>query len=128
MFLDVNHGVHIQLEIDEYQHRLHNGSYSCEEKRISKLYDEFKHNVPEHYVVIRFNPDAQYSGQTVDRDDVFRTRIDALVKTLNQVRTNPPPELLSVIYMYYDKWNHHIVKQFPKYFVDDDNELTCAKI
>ena len=124
MYLDANHKVHIQLEIDEYQHRLNNGNYSCEEKRISELYDEFKHNVPQHYVVVRLNPDAQFPGQRVDRDKVFRSRIDALAKILHQVRTNPPPELISVVYMYYDVCNHQIVKQFPTYFVDDKKKLT----
>ena len=75
-------------------------------------------------MVVRLNPDAQYPGQRVDRDKVFRSRIDALAKILHQVRTNPPPELISVVYMYYDDCNDQIVKQFPTYFVDDKKKLT----
>ena len=124
LYLDINSKVHIQVEIDEHQHQQNNGSYQCEEKRISVIYDEFKDNVPDHYVVVRFNPDSQYSNQKIDRDQVFSSRLNALVNVINKVINNPPPYPITVIYMYYDQNNDHIVKHFPKLFVDDENELS----
>ena len=44
----------IHKECDEHQHRYNNGSYTCDEKRISDIYDEFK--TKHSYVVTRWNP------------------------------------------------------------------------
>ena len=121
MFLDIDNKVHIQFELDEHQHLWENGDYSCDERRISIIYDEFKNNVPEHFVVVRLNPDG-YEKNRETRDKVFRKRLRHLVKILNYVRENPPPHLLSIVYMYYDRNNKRLAQNIPKYFVDDEEK------
>ena len=109
---------HIQIEIDEHQHGWKSGSYDCDEKRISDIYDEFGDNVPDHYVVIRLNPDG-YSNKSSDRNAVFKKRLKHLLYIIEQVRKTPPPNRISIIYMYYDTDNHRLAKNIPKYLVDD---------
>jgi len=119
LYLDVNSRVYIQIEIDENEHR--SGSYKCEERRISEIYDEFAESVPDHYVVIRFNPD-EYDKNNDDREDVFEERACHLAKIIQYVRKHPPPEKVSIIYMYYSENNPQITQNFPKYFIDDENK------
>ena len=116
MWLDPHLKCHIQFELDEHQHLWKNGSYDCDEKRISDIYDEFKTNVPEHFVVVRLNPDSE-----LGRTAVFEDRLNHLVEVLEHVKTSPPKEKISIIYMYYDKNNHRIAKNLPKYLLDEDN-------
>ena len=116
MWLDPHLKCHIQFELDEHQHLWKNGSYDCDEKRISDIYDEFKSNVPEHFVVVRLNPDSE-----LGRAAVFKDRLNHLVEVLEHVKTSPPKEKISIIYMYYDKNNHRIAKNLPKYLLDEDN-------
>ena len=119
IWLDILCRVHIHFELDEHQHLWKNGSYDCDERRISDIYDEFKDNVPQHYVVVRLNPDG-YKGQQTKRSEVFKHRLTHLIEILKRVKVDPPAEKISVIYMYYDRTNHRIAKNLPAYFVDDD--------
>ena len=119
IWLDILCRVHIHFELDEHQHLWKNGSYDCDERRISDIYDEFKDNVPQHYVVVRLNPDC-YKGQRTKRSEVFKHRLTHLIEILKRVKVDPPTEKISVIYMYYDRTNHRIAKNLPAYFVDDD--------
>ena len=118
MWLDPHLKCHIHFELDEHQHLWKNGSYDCDEKRISDIYDEFKTNVPEHYVVVRLNPDSE-----LGRTAVFKDRLNHLVEILERVKTSPPKEKISIIYMYYDKTNHRIAKNLPKYLLDENNKF-----
>ena len=117
MWLDPHLKCHIQFELDEHQHLWKNGSYDCDEKRISDIYDEFKTNVPEHFVVVRLNPDSE-----LGRTAVFKDRLNHLVEVLEHVKTSPPKEKISIIYMYYDKTNHRIAKNLPKYLLDKNHK------
>ena len=119
IWLDVLLYVHMHFELDEHQHLWKNGSYDCDERRISEIYDEFKDNVPQHYVVVRLNPDG-YRGQQTKRNEVFKHRLAHLVEILKRVKVDPPKDKISIIYMYYDRTNHRIAKNIPSYFVDDD--------
>ena len=117
LFLDVHHKVHIQFELDEHQHGWKSGSYDCDEKRISDIYDEFEIK-PEHYVVVRLNPDG-YNNISHDRNKVFQERFNHLLEVLETVRNRPPEALVSIIYMYYDESNHRIAKNIPRLMVND---------
>lgn len=116
IFLDAKKKIFLQVEIDEYQHDWRHNSYSCEEKRISDIYDEFKDDVPEHYVIVRFNPDG-YGNKTVKRTKVFKKRLGKLVDTINRVVAQPPEEKIHIVYLYYDKSNTKIAKNIPHSFV-----------
>jgi hypothetical protein len=122
LFLDANCKVHIQFELDEHQHGWKSGSYDCDEKRISDIYDEFGDNVPDHYVVVRLNPDS-YGNEQHSRNKVFQKRLDHLLEILHTVRKRPPPHRISIIYMYYDENNHRIAKNIPKYMLNDTVRL-----
>lgn len=50
------------INIHNSQHGWKSGSYDCDEKRISDIYDEFEIK-PEHYVVVRLNPDSRWIQQ-----------------------------------------------------------------
>ncbi len=119
LYLDAHMRVHIHLECDEGQHMWSSGSYDCEEKRISDIYDEFANTVPRHYVVVRFNPD-EYDKNDADRDEVFEERVKHVAEIVQFVRGNPPPERISIVYMYYSTGNPQIAKNLPVYFVDDE--------
>jgi hypothetical protein len=122
LFLDANCKVHIQFELDEHQHGWKSGSYDCDEKRISDIYDEFGDNVPDHYVVVRLNPDS-YGNEQHCRNKVFKKRFDHLLEVLHAVRKRPPPHRISTIYMYYDENNHRIAKNIPTYMLNDTVRL-----
>ena len=121
LYLDANRHVYIHIECDEHQH-WSMGSYTCEEQRISDIYDEFAESVPDHYVVIRFNPD-EYDKNDEDREKVFEERVRHLAEIIQYVRKNPPPEKVSIIYMYYSENNPQIAKNLPVYFVDDKEKM-----
>ena len=112
----------IHIECDEHQH-WSMGSYTCEEQRISDIYDEFANDVPDHYVVIRFNPD-EYDKNDGDREEVFEERARHLAEIIQYVRENPPPEKVSIIYMYYSENNPQITQRWPKYFIDDEKSVS----
>lgn len=120
LWLDANKKIFLHVEIDEHQHAWKNGNYTCDERRISEIYDEFKQAVPEHYIVIRFNPDGygKESGSNV-RKKHFKKRRKSLIKLIGKVLNNPPPDKIHIIYMYYDKTNTRIARSIPHSFVFD---------
>ena len=119
LWLDANRKLFLHVEIDEHQHSWSSGDYSCDERRISEIYDEFKQVVPEHYIIIRFNPDA-YGDQPVKgtRDKVFEKRKKKLLEVIRNVIESPPTDLIHIIYMYYDRTNSRIARSIPHSFVE----------
>ena len=95
------------IECDEHQHNYNNGSYLCEEKRISDCFDEFQ-NVK--LVVVRWNPHA-YKTNTQRKNRQQRLR--ELHNLCEQIIKKPPKELIKVYYMYYDKDNPLICRNIP---------------
>ena len=119
LWLDANKKIFLHIEIDEHQHRWKNGNYTCDERRISEIYDEFRDTVPDHYVIIRFNPDAfdKESGLKI-RHKVFEKRKKRLLKIISKVISHPPPDRIHIIYMFYDRNNPRIAKSIPHSFID----------
>ena len=119
LWLDVNRKIFLHIEIDEHQHKWMNGNYSCDERRISEIYDEFQNTVPEHYIIIRFNPDAfeKENGNNI-RNEVFQKRKKRLIKIINKVIQTPPKDRIHIIYMFYDKNNPRIAKSIPHSFIN----------
>lgn len=119
LWLDVNKKIFLQVEIDEHQHKWKNGNYKCDERRISEIYDEFNNTVPDHYIIIRFNPDAYEDelGKSV-RKKTFDRRKRRLLRIITKVIATPPPDRIHIIYMFYDKNNPRIAKSIPHSFVD----------
>ncbi len=96
----------LQVECDEFQHNYRSSTYSCEEKRISDIYNEFP---GKQYIVIRWNPD-KYNGINYSTQD----RLKKLVESMNILsKKEKHPGIITVYYMFYDIDNMHIVKNIP---------------
>ena len=86
------------VECDEHQHKYNNGTYECDEKRISDCYDEFP---GKKLVVIRWNPDHYNFSNKKDRNE----RLMILENTINDILMNSPKEMIYIYYLFYDKDN-----------------------
>ena len=92
----------IHFECDENQHS--GVSYSCDEKRISDLYDEY----PGKSVVwIRWNPDG-YKPEPGFEKKTKKQRFSMLVDEINNVFTSELDTMISVIYMFYSYGNANV--------------------
>ena len=114
----------LHVEIDEHEHQNKSGNYSCDEKRISDLYDEFQTPVPDHYIVIRLNPDSYQTEKKyyqVDRDKVFKKRAKILLKLMKKIQDNPPESKICIYYLYYSYDSNRIAKNIPCVMLNDEN-------
>ena len=98
-------------ECDEHQHNTCNGNYTCEEQRLSELYDD-PSICGKTLVVIRWNPHKYTppNGQTrKKRSD----RLNMYVELHERLCKNPPTDKITVYYMFYDSDNSRICKNLP---------------
>jgi len=103
----------IFIEIDEHQHKYGNGSYECDEKRMSDLYDETPGSL---VVFIRFNPHTYKLPQGLAM--LFaEDRRKLLLSTINHIIENQKvladTSMLHAIYICYDVDNPFIAKKIP---------------
>lgn len=111
-------GIILHIECDEHQHAYSGNDYTCDEKRISDIYDEF----PGHkYIVIRWNPD-KYKPPT-GKKKTQKDRMELLLALMAELVQNPPETLITIYYMFYDKDNPLISKNIPHHFVYDENDI-----
>jgi hypothetical protein len=97
----------IMVECDEHQHAKTGGDYSCDERRISELFDEFGGST---IAVIRWNPDGYESdAPTVPRKE----RLARLVALFNEIRENKTTTPIHIWYMWYDDDNPNIAENIP---------------
>lgn len=113
----------IQIECDEYQHSGTNSSYSCEEKRISNIYDEFS---GKEFIVIRWNPHG-FTHHTKKGRVMIDTRLALLLKLLNYIETITFESPITVIYMFYTQTNPHICKRLPKHYVYSESDFSLIR-
>ena len=102
-------------ECDEKQHRYANGSYTCEEERLSELYDE-PSICGKPMAVIRWNPDRYTPPKGQAR--VPRKERLALYLALHRKLSQPAPvgsewPRVAVYYMFYDQDSLQITKNLP---------------
>ena len=117
----------LMVEIDEHQHKYNNGSYDCEEKRISDIYDKI---CGKTLVCIRWNPDV-YKLVNGEVKHKRADRLSLLLKTMQTIIKNPPKEKIHNYYMYYDKDNPRLSQEIPKtmiYTEEDVNNLVKPKM
>lgn len=107
----------IHIECDEQQHK-GRYEYSCEEKRISEIYDEF---CGKNYIIIRWNPDNYIPvvGMKLTRKE----RLQLLLDVMKFARTMIVPNKIIVIYMHYDYDNSVICKIMQKIFISMQKQL-----
>jgi hypothetical protein len=97
------------VEVDEHQHNLRGGNYTCEERRLSDICVELLQSFPQHQVaVIRWNPHT-CKGHSANVSE----RLEALLLLMRALRAQPP-ECLTVYYMWYDRNNPHLVENIPR--------------
>jgi hypothetical protein len=104
-------GVALIVEFDEHQHTGFN--YSCDERRISEIFDDLGTDMTS-LRVIRFNPDS-YKGPRVELADRYRACI-TLMKRL--MVTPPSDQPITIHYLYYNKDSETICKNMPVSFED----------
>lgn len=118
-------GLIVSIECDEQQHAYSGNDYSCDEARITHLYDEF----PGHkYIVIRWNPDKYKLPEGKKRVSTKEQKLELLLACMAEVIQNPPEELIKIIYMFYDDDNELLSKNIPYSLVYDENDVLnlCA--
>jgi hypothetical protein len=86
-------------ECDEHQHN--DSSYSCEEKRISEMYDDPSIS-GKKLVVICWNPHAYKPPKDYVKLDL-EARLHLMVELKRYLRKNPPVGLITVYYVCFDK-------------------------
>ena len=96
----------IQVECQESQHS--GQAYSCEEKRISEIFDE---TGGKPLVVIMWNPDRSRTHKS-PLDDRLPALRDAILRASSSIPD--PDKLIQVWYLYYDQnTNPNICKNLP---------------
>lgn len=109
-------GFVLHIECDEQQHQYSGNDYSCDEKRISDIYDEF----PGHkYVIIRWNPDKYTPPAGKQRIKTRSEKLELLLECVGSVVQYPPKEQIKIIYMFYDQDNTLISQNIPHTLIYD---------
>ncbi len=113
----------IHVECDEDEHRNRNGSYKCDEKRISDIYDEFP---GKQYIVIRWNPDG-FKAPEGKKKLLRKDRLELLLKCMKHVQSKKFDTKIIIIYMFYSKDNPNVAQNIKKYFVYEEKDLKSIK-
>lgn len=116
----------IYVEIDEHQHNKNN-EYSCDERRMSELYDE----TPGKLVVfIRFNPDSYATSTHEDNHIPLEERLQILLLTLNYISDNhknlTDKNYIHCFYLFYSPNNAIISKNLPVHMIYSHDDLICS--
>jgi len=95
-------------ECDEHQHAYNCGDYTCDEKRISDLFDEFDGT---QLVVIRWNPDSYKPASGAKKTK--QERLDKMVEVFRSVLQSPPEDMIHIFYLYFDANNPRLSVHLP---------------
>jgi hypothetical protein len=104
-------------ECDENQHQ--GKLYSCEEKRISELYDQF---CGMQYIVVRVNPDAYTHPDGRDKPE-WEMRKVLMIKVMKACLTKKWDTMIHVVYMFYSENNPNITRNFSKTMLYDAEDV-----
>ena len=94
----------IIIEIDEYQHLSDINQYDCEEKRLTKIQEEFGGI---QTVFIRFNPDEYITN---GKNKNLKLRLKELLEFLNELENTELDNVINLYYMYYNEDNEKLAK------------------
>ena len=103
-------GLVIYVEIDEFEH--YGGGYSCDEKRMSELFDETG-GIP--VIFVRVNPDLYDcfpSAPESERKLLLLRVLNSIVSNYDKIECP-----LQVLYLYYSKTNPIISKSIPNVLI-----------
>ena len=115
----------IHIECDEHQHSRQSSTvdYTCDEKRISDIYNEFP---GKEYIVIRWNPHTFIFPEgkwSKEKKPKFDDRLEMLLQLLDRlpdIEFNSP---ITIIYMFYSPDNPLICQNFPKIMFYREEEI-----
>lgn len=108
-------------ECDENQHLYNNGSYECEDKRISEIYDE-EGISGKKMIIIRWNPDNYTPPDGYEKKKRIE-RLELHAKLKMYLRENPPTDLITIYYMFYNMDNPRISKSYPVKMIYDEIDV-----
>ena len=103
-------------ECDEKQHTGHNGDYSCEEERLSEIYDE-PSICGQKLVVLRWNPDGYTPPAGQAKVKGKEKRMAIYLALHRKLRQHPPSDLITVYYLFYSEDNPRICRQYPVHMI-----------
>lgn len=112
------------LECDEHQHTYKNGSYTCEERRLSDIYDE-PGIAGKFMAVIRYNPDT-YQPPEGQKRLVKAERLKLMVDTIRLVTQNYEQVMRSPVHVFYlcfNSDNPKLCKTYPITMVHSKDDL-----
>ena len=114
----------MMLECDEYQHNHKMSDYTCEEKRITELYDDPSIS-GKNLIVIRWNPDTYIPnhGKNKLKKPVRLQLCVELMKTIVSTPQSVDQPKIFVYYMFYDQDNPKIVKKIPSKLIYDQHDF-----
>ena len=107
----------LHWELDEYQHSGKN--YSCEEKRISELYDQFP---GKQYVVVRVNPHG-YTHPARKAKPGKEERKELMLNVMKACLTKKWDTKIHVVYLCYSETNPNITQRISKTMLYDAEDV-----
>ena len=124
MYHDSFHNLVLHFECDENEHKGKNGDYSCDEKRISEIYDEFKESKIENYIVIRYNPDPFKKPDKYKKTRFTKEyRRDLLKKVINHIFEFESQHPILIIYMFYSPDSDRFSKNLPNIKIYSESDI-----
>ena len=113
-------------ECDENQHKYKNGNYSCDEKRISDIYDE-KGICGKNLIVIRWNPD-NYIVPKYAKKKNRKERLKLFLMLKKKLRKiKKLKDKIHIYYMFYDKDNERITQYYPYTMIYNKDDIDKIK-
>jgi len=107
----------LHWELDEHQHS--GKSYSCEEKRISELYDQFS---GKQYVVVRVNPHG-YTHPIGKAKPDWEERKKLMLNVMKACLTKKWDTKIHVVYLCYSETNPNITQRLSKTMLYDAEDV-----
>ena len=116
------------VEIGECDERQHTGAnYSCEEKRLSEIYDE-DGICGKYMYVLRFNPDSYKPPKGIKRVNSIESRYKIYVALAKKLRSMRHRDKIHVYYMFYTSNNHNITQHLPHTFIYDMTDVNMLSM
>jgi len=98
-------------ECDEHEHKHSNGSYACDERRISEIYEE-EGICGTNMCNLRWNPDS-YKPPDGTKRCSRKERLNIYVKLTEKLRAKTHTDKIHVYYMFYSADNQRIARNLP---------------
>ena len=109
----------LHVEIDEHQHRGSNGSYSCDERRLSEMYEPF---AGKKYIIFRVNPHG-FKHPDSGRKPTQGERMQMLLKMMRHALIHPPSQEIFIYYICYSVQNPRISRNIPHALLFDESDV-----